>query len=70
MSVIVDDIENPEQKMLVCYLNPSEFFGDIGLFGEEHRTANLVTRTPCEFSRISNQDLPQFGSSYQMCCMR
>ena len=56
MSVIVDDIEDPEQEMVVSYLNPGEFFGEMGLFGEEHRTANLVTRTPCEFGRISYQD--------------
>ena len=56
MSVIVDDIEDPEQEMVVSYLNPGEFFGEMGLFGEEHRTANLVTRTPCEFGRFSYQD--------------
>ena len=47
VSVIVDDIEDPEQEMVVSYLNPGELFGEMGLFGEEHRTANLVTRTPC-----------------------
>jgi CRP/FNR family cyclic AMP-dependent transcriptional regulator len=56
VSVIVDDIEDPEQEMVVSYLNPGEFFGEMGLFGEEHRTANLVTRTPCEFGHISYQD--------------
>ena len=56
VSVIVDDIEDPEQEMVVSYLNPGEFFGEIGLFGEKHRTANLVTRTPCEFGRISYQN--------------
>ena len=56
VSVIVDDIEDPEQEMVVSYLNPGEFFGEMGLFGEEHRTANLVTRTPCEFGRVSYQD--------------
>ena len=54
--MIVDDIEDPEQEMVVSYLNPGEFFVEMGLFGEEHRTANLVTRTPCEFGRISYQD--------------
>ena len=47
VSVIVDDIEDPEQEMVVSYLNPGEFFGEMGLFGEEHLTATLVTRTPC-----------------------
>ena len=56
MSVIVDDTEDPEQEMVVSYPNPGEFFGEMGLFIEEHRTPNLVTRTPCEFGRISYQD--------------
>ena len=56
VSVIVDDIEDPEQEMVVSYLNPCEFFREMGLFCEEHRTTNLVTRTPCEFGRISYQD--------------
>jgi len=56
VSVIVDDSEDPEQEMVVSYLNPGEFFGEMGLFGEEQRTANLITRTPCEFGRISYED--------------
>ncbi|MCH1601785.1 MAG: cyclic nucleotide-binding domain-containing protein [Luminiphilus sp.] len=56
VSVIVDDIEDPEQEMVVSYLNPGEFFGEMRLFGEEHRTANPVTLTPYEFDRISYQD--------------
>ena len=51
-----DPSEDPEQEMVVSYLNLGKFFGEMGLFGEEHRTANLVTRTPCEFGRISYQD--------------
>ena len=42
--------------MVVSYLNPGEFFGEMGLFGEESRTANLVTRTACEFAKISYND--------------
>jgi len=55
VSAIVDDIEDPEQEMVLSYLNPEEFFVEMGLFGDEHRTANLVTRTPCEFGRIIYQ---------------
>ena len=54
MSVIVDDTEDPEQEMVVSYLNPGEFFGEMGLFGEEHR-ASLVA------SAIKTST--QFGSS-------
>lgn len=56
VSVIVDDSEDPDQEMVVSYLNPGEFFGEMGLFGEETRTANLITRTPCEFAKISYED--------------
>ena len=35
VSVIVDDSEDPVQEMVVSYLNPGAFFGDMGLFGEE-----------------------------------
>lgn len=56
VSVIVDDSEAPDQEMVVSYLNPGEFFGEMGLFGEEARTANLVTRTACEFAKISYGD--------------
>ena len=56
ISVIVADIENPEQELVVSYLTPGEFFGEMGLFGEEHRRANLVRRPPWEFGRISYQD--------------
>ena len=55
-SVIVDDIEDSGQEMVVSCLNPGEFFGEMGLFKEEHGTPNLVTRTPCEFGRINYQD--------------
>ena len=54
--MIFDDIEDPEQEMVVSYLNPGEFFGKMGLFREEHRTANLVSRTPCECGCISYHD--------------
>ena len=30
VSVIVDDIEDQEQEMVVSYLNPGEFFGEVG----------------------------------------
>ena len=56
VSVIVDDSEAPDQEMVVSYLNPGEFFGEMGLFGEESRTANLATRTACEFAKISCGD--------------
>ena len=37
----------------MSYLNPGESFVEMGLFGEEARAANLITRTGCEFAKIS-----------------
>ena len=54
--MIFDNIEDPQQQRVVSYLDPGKFFGEMGLFNKEHITANLVTRTPCEFDRISFQD--------------
>ena len=64
VSVIVDDVEDSEQEMVVSYLNPGEFFGEMGLFGEETRTANLVTRTPCVFAKISYEDFRAIRQRY------
>ncbi|MEK9588582.1 MAG: cyclic nucleotide-binding domain-containing protein [Gammaproteobacteria bacterium] len=64
VSVIVDDSEAPDQEMVVSYLNPGEFFGEMGLFGEESRTANLVTRTACEFAKISYRDFHAIRQRY------
>jgi CRP/FNR family cyclic AMP-dependent transcriptional regulator len=50
--------------MVVSYLNPGEFFGEMGLFGEETRTANLVTRTPCVFAKISYEDFHAIRQRY------
>jgi CRP/FNR family cyclic AMP-dependent transcriptional regulator len=48
----------------VSYLNLGEFFGEMGLFGEETRTANLVTRTPCVFAKISYDDFHAIRQHY------
>ncbi|MBT4854456.1 MAG: cyclic nucleotide-binding domain-containing protein, partial [Halieaceae bacterium] len=54
VAVIIDgDDDDAHQEMVVSYLNPGDFFGEMGLFGEEFRTANLVARAPVEVARIS-----------------
>ncbi len=53
VSVVVDDHDDPAQEMVVSYLNPGDFVGEMGLFGEETRTASLVSKTECELARIS-----------------
>ncbi|EED36285.1 transcriptional regulator Vfr [Luminiphilus syltensis NOR5-1B] len=53
VSVLVDDEEHPEMEMLVSYLNPGDFVGEMGLFGEHKRSANLLARTDVTLARIS-----------------
>ena len=50
--------------MVVSYLNPGEFFGEMGLFGEETRTANLVTRTPCVLAKIRYENFHAIRQRY------
>ena len=53
VSVIVDDSEAPDQEMVVSYLNPGEFFGEMGLFDEESRTANPVIELPANLQKLA-----------------
>jgi CRP/FNR family cyclic AMP-dependent transcriptional regulator len=53
VSVIVEDDE--DHDMVVSYLNPGDFFGEMGLFGEEGevRSAMVQAKTQCEVAEIS-----------------
>lgn len=62
VSVVVDDHEEPPQEMVVSYLNPGDFVGEMGLFGEERRTASLLARTECELAKISYERFHQVRS--------
>lgn len=64
VSVVVDDDQDPEQEMVVSYLNPGDFVGEMGLFGEEHRTANLIARTECQLAKISYDRFHQVRASF------
>ncbi|MEC8158886.1 MAG: cyclic nucleotide-binding domain-containing protein [Pseudomonadota bacterium] len=55
VSVIVDNIEDPEHEMAVNCLNPGEFFGEMELFDSDHRTAT-PSHTPCDVVCVSYQD--------------
>ncbi len=64
VSVIIDDDQDSDQEMVVSYLNPGDFFGEMGLFGEEVRSANLVARVPSEVARISYERFHQVRGNY------
>ena len=53
VSVIVSGDEDHE--MVVTYLNPGDFFGEMGLYGEEEepRSAQVQAKTQCEVAEIS-----------------
>lgn len=53
VSIIIEGDEDHE--MVVTYLNPGDFFGEMGLFGEqsEPRSAMVKAKTQCEVAEIS-----------------
>ena len=61
VSVLVED-GNDEKDMIVTYLNPGEFFGEMGLFEEHPRTAWIKANTECEVCEISYS---KFTALYQ-----
>ena len=52
VSVLIEDEDGHE--IVLAYLNKGDFFGEMGLFGEEeNRSAWVRTRTSCEVAEIS-----------------
>jgi len=61
VSVLAED-GNDGKDMIVTYLNPGEFFGEMGLFEEHPRSAWIKTKTDCEVCEISYS---KFTALYQ-----
>ena len=56
VSVIVEDIKGKE--IVLAYLNPGDYFGEIGLFNAQHkRSAFVRTKTKSEIAKISYERL-------------
>jgi len=55
VSVQVEDASDPGHMLVVAYLNPGDFVGEMGLFDEEPptRSAMVVAKTQCEVAIIS-----------------
>ncbi|MEJ2346721.1 MAG: cAMP-activated global transcriptional regulator CRP [Gammaproteobacteria bacterium] len=51
VSVLIEDSDGRE--IVLAYLNPGDFFGEMGLFDETHRSAWVRTRNQCELAEIS-----------------
>jgi CRP/FNR family transcriptional regulator, cyclic AMP receptor protein len=66
VSVMVEDEADHDHKMVVSYLNPGDFFGEMGLFAEEDevRSAMIMAKTQCEVAEISYERFHQIRSQF------
>jgi CRP/FNR family cyclic AMP-dependent transcriptional regulator len=66
VSVMVEDDSTPDQLMVVTYLNPGDFVGELGLFDDEPqgRSAMVVAKNQCEVARISYSRFHQIKDQY------
>ncbi len=57
--------EDDDREMVVAYLNPGDFFGEMGLFEmNAHRTAEVRTRESCEIAEISYENFRTLSQQY------
>ena len=61
VTVLIEDDDGRE--MIVAYLNPGDFFGEMGLFGHEDRSAWIRAKTECEVGEISYGKFLEFTQS-------
>lgn len=60
VSVLIEDSKGHE--IVLTYLNAGDFFGEIGLFNEEHkRTAIVRAKSRCEIAQISYERIKRLG---------
>ncbi len=60
VSVVIEDEDCNE--IVLAYLNPGDFFGEMGLFQEDtRRSAWVITRTPCEVAEIHYNQFMQLA---------
>jgi len=66
VSVQVADESDEEHKMVVSYLNPGDFLGEMALFTEEVevRSAQVVARSECEIAEISYERFHQIRDQF------
>lgn len=60
VTVLIED-ENG-REIVLAYLNPGDFFGEMGLFEDENRSAWVRTKTKCEMAEISYTKFRQMAS--------
>ena len=52
VTVVIED-DSDGKEMILAYLNPGDFVGEMGLFDQEHSSAWIRTKTECEVGEIS-----------------
>lgn len=63
VTVMLEDDEGRE--LVLAYLNPGDFFGEIGLFNEHvNRSALVRAKTPCEVAAISYDRLKSMSTVF------
>ena len=64
-SVTVQVEDQKGHTIVLSYLNPGDIFGEIGMFGENHkRSAFVRAKTKCEIAKISYERLKTLTSLY------
>ncbi|RLQ21165.1 cAMP-activated global transcriptional regulator CRP [Seongchinamella sediminis] len=66
VSVMVEDEAEADHMMVVSYLNPGDFVGEMGLFEDEitPRSAMVTAKTECEVAEISYEKFHQISAQY------
>lgn len=66
VSVMVEDESEAGHMMVVAYLNPGDFVGEMGLFEDEDqvRSAMVVAKTQCEVAEISYEKFHQIRGQF------
>src|SRR5690606_24997599 len=63
VSVILEDEDGKEA--VIAYLNPGDFFGEMGLFeNNESRSACVRTKTECEIAEISYANFSHYSRGH------
>ena len=66
VSVMVEDESELDHMLVVSYLNPGDFVGEMGLFYDEPqvRSAMVIAKTDCEVAEISYQRFHQIRDKF------
>jgi CRP/FNR family cyclic AMP-dependent transcriptional regulator len=66
VSVMVEDESEPGHMLVVAYLNPGDFVGEMGVFDDEPqvRSAMVVAKTQCEVAEISYERFHQIRGQF------